>query len=201
MATPTNEERVRNLYVRHHPAIIAYFTRRIGSQDAADAADDVFTIAWRRFSSVPDGDDALLWLYGVARNVLSHRRRGARRYDRLLARMRSVGQPDLLGPEPEILRGLEGQQVVKALTSLRPDDQELLLLSYWEGLTHNQIGELLNCSKSAVDDGSARSDDRSAGLRLTNHRTGVRRDAVLLRCCAVLRARSGVGRSRLASDR
>ena len=151
MAGPTDEERFRNLYVRHHPAIMAYFTRRIGSQDAADAADDVFTVAWRRFSAVPDGDGALLWLYGVSRNVLTHRRRGIRRHNRLLARVWGESQPVLLGPEPEVLRGLDGQQVIKALSSLPPDDQELLLLSYWEGLTHKQIGELLDCSKSAVD--------------------------------------------------
>jgi RNA polymerase sigma-70 factor (ECF subfamily) len=169
MAAPTDEERFRSLYVRRHPAIIAYFTRRIGSQDAADAADDVFTVAWRRFSSVPDGDDALLWLYGVSRNVLSHRRRGVRRYDRFLARLWSVGQPDLLGPEPEVLRGLEGQQVIKALTSLGSDDQELLLLSYWEGLTHNQIGELLDCSKSAVDARVHRALER---MRQAMHRSG-----------------------------
>jgi RNA polymerase sigma factor (sigma-70 family) len=169
MAAPADEERFHDLYVRHHPAIIAYFTRRIGSQDAADAADDVFAVAWRRFPSVPDGDDALLWLYGVARNVLSHRRRGARRHNRLLARMASVGQPDLLGPEPEVLRGLEGQQVVKALASLRPNDQELLLLSYWEGLTHNQIGELLDCSKSAVDARVHRALER---MRQAMRRTG-----------------------------
>lgn len=172
MATPADAKRFRTLYVRHHPAIIAYFTRRIGSQDAADAADDVFTVAWRRMSSVPDGDDALLWLYGVSRNVLSHRRRGTRRYNRLLARVWSVGEPDLLGPEPEVLRNLEGQQVVEALSSLRPDDQELLLLSYWEGLTHNQIGELLDCSKSAVDARVHRALER---MRQAMRRTGHKR--------------------------
>lgn len=145
------EERFRSLYDRHHPAIIAYFARRIGSQDAADAADDVFAVVWRRLNRVPPGDEALPWLYGVAHNVLANRRRGERRRNRLLARIAGQREPDLLGPEPQVLRSLEGQQVVSALAALRPADQELLLLSYWEGLTHVQIGELLGCSKSAVD--------------------------------------------------
>jgi DNA-directed RNA polymerase specialized sigma24 family protein len=42
MATPTDEERFRVLYERHHPVIKAYFVRRIGSQDAGAAADEVF---------------------------------------------------------------------------------------------------------------------------------------------------------------
>lgn len=151
MAVPADAERFRALYRRHHPELIAYFARRIGTQDAPDAADEVFTVAWRRVAHVPEDDEALLWLYGVARNVLANRRRGARRHDRLLARIWSVREPDLLGPEPQVLRHLEGQHVIEALGSLRPADQELLLLSYWEGLTHSQIGELLGCSKSAVD--------------------------------------------------
>jgi RNA polymerase sigma-70 factor (ECF subfamily) len=151
MVTASDEERFRALYGRYHPAIIAYFVRRIGSQDAADASDEVFAVAWRRFAKVPDGDEALRWLYGVARNVLANRQRGKRRSNRLLARLGALRQPDLLGPEPQVLRNLESQQVIEVLASMRPNDQELVLLSYWEGLTHAEIGQMLGYSKSAVD--------------------------------------------------
>ncbi|MDH3539481.1 MAG: hypothetical protein OEP52_05770 [Acidimicrobiia bacterium] len=128
MASPSDEERFRALYERHHPAIIAYLVRRIGrSQDAADAADDVFAVAWRRFSKVPEEDETLRWPSGVAHNVLANRRRGERRGNRLLARLGSQRQPDLLGPEPQVLRNLEGQHVMEVLGSMRPDDQELVL--------------------------------------------------------------------------
>ncbi len=163
------EERFRVLYDRHHPAIISYFARRIGSQDAADAADDVFAVAWRRLDRVPEGDETLAWLYVVARNVLANRRRGERRGNRLLARIAGQRQTDLLGPEPQVLRNLDGQHVVQALATLRPADQELLLLSYWEGLTHTQIGEVLDCSKSAVDARVHRTLER---LRQAMRRTG-----------------------------
>ena len=171
--TSSVEERFRALYDRHHPAIIAYFARRIGSQDAADAADEVFTVAWRRFSKVPAGDEALPWLYGVAHNVLANRRRGQRRRDRLLARIGSQRQPDLLGPEPQVLRNLDSQQVVQALATLRPADQELLLLCYWEGLTHSQVGDLLGCSKSAVDARVHRALERMRqAMRRSGHKHG-----------------------------
>ena len=151
MATPSDEERFRVLYERHHPAILAYFVRRIGSQDAADAADDVFAVAWRRIDRVPEEDETLRWLYGVAHNVLANRRRGERRGNRLLARLGSQRQPELLGPEPQVLRNLEGEHMVRVLSSLRPNDQELVLLAYWEELSHTEIGQLLGCSKAAVD--------------------------------------------------
>lgn len=169
MAIPNAEERFRDLYDRHHPALVAYFARRVGSQKAADAADDVFAVAWRRFDDVPRGDGALPWLYGVAHNVLANLRRGERRGNRLVARIASQRQPDLLGPEPQVLRNLDGQQVVHALATLRPADQELLLLSYWEGLTHVEIGDVLHCSKSAVDARVHRALER---MRQAMRRTG-----------------------------
>lgn len=170
MTMPIHEQRFRGLYLQHHPAIIAYFVRRIGSQDAADAADEVFAVAWRRFSDVPSGEEALLWLYGVARNVLANRRRTQRRSHRLLAKLGSMRQPDLLGPEPQVLRNLEGQQVMEVLAGMRPDDQELVLLSYWEGLTHAEIGRLLGCSKGAVDGRVHRVLERMRkAMRLTGH--------------------------------
>jgi RNA polymerase sigma-70 factor (ECF subfamily) len=170
-------ERFRVLYDHHHPAIIAYFVRRIGSQDAADAADDVFTVAWRRFSKVPADDDVLRWLYGVAHNVLANRRRGEHRSNRLLARLGSQRQPDLLGPEPQVLRNLESQQVIKVLGAMRPDDQELVLLSYWEGLTHSEIGVLLGCSKSAIDARMHRALQRMRkAMRRTGHISGSEAD-------------------------
>lgn len=176
MATPIDQERFRALYDRHHPAIIAYFVRRIGSQDAPDAADEVFSIAWRRFTRVPPEEQALRWLYGVAHNVLANRRRGERRTNRLLARLGGQRQPDLLGPEPQVLRNLEGQHVIEVLGLMRPDDQELVLLSYWEGLSHSEIGELLGCSKSAVDARMHRALERMRkAMRLTGHIT--RREA------------------------
>ena len=151
MAHGDDEGRFRDLYRRYHPALMAFFARRIGSQDALDAVDEVFTVAWRRLGAVPDGDEALLWLYGVARNVLSNRRRGTRRQNRLLARLWGTRPSVLSGPEPEVVRKLQHQQVVDALVGLRTSDQELLVLAYWDGLTHAEIGELLGCSKSAVD--------------------------------------------------
>jgi DNA-directed RNA polymerase specialized sigma24 family protein len=38
---------------------------------------ETFAIAWRRVDAIPAGDQARLWLYGVARNVLAEHRRGA----------------------------------------------------------------------------------------------------------------------------
>ena len=73
------EQRFGRLYSQMHPDILGYLARRIGEQEAIDAAADVFVVAWRRISDVPEGDAARPWLFGVARNVLRNRRRATRR--------------------------------------------------------------------------------------------------------------------------
>lgn len=75
----TTEQRFETLYRSHYLNILAYCVRRLPRADAEDAAAEVFEVAWRRSAQVPDDDDALPWLYGVTRKVLSNqlRRRNA----------------------------------------------------------------------------------------------------------------------------
>ncbi|MEN8114004.1 MAG: sigma-70 family RNA polymerase sigma factor [Actinomycetota bacterium] len=151
MSAPTSELRFRRLYERHHPDLLAYFSRRIGRDEAHDAADEVFAVAWRRIDDVPPDDEAVLWLYGVAHGVLHNRNRSTRRFGRLLARLSRQRLPGPDQPETVVLRNLDEQAALNALVALRIKDQELLRLAYWEELTHAEIGMILGCSKSAVD--------------------------------------------------
>jgi DNA-directed RNA polymerase specialized sigma24 family protein len=50
--------------------IYAYCLRRTTTTDEAmDAATDVFVVAWGRFNVVAKGEDALPWLYCVDRII------------------------------------------------------------------------------------------------------------------------------------
>ena len=55
------------------------------------------------------------------------------------------------GPEAVVVRREEDQEVLDALSRLRPTDRELLRLAVWEELPHAAIGEILGCSAHAVD--------------------------------------------------
>ncbi len=139
------------LFDEHYRTIVAYFQRRIDPVDAYDAADDVFLVAWRRLDAVPHGDGALPWLYGVARRVAANRHRSARRSARLVTRLRGLGAPPPPDPAVQVVRRAEDQAVLDAIAMLRPQDQELLRLAAWEELPHARIGEILGCSRKAVD--------------------------------------------------
>ena len=73
-------QRFEALYGDCHGPVFGYVLRRTdNAEDAADAIADTFLIAWRRLDDIPTGDQARLWLYGVARRVLANQRRGKRR--------------------------------------------------------------------------------------------------------------------------
>lgn len=148
---PRTDTRFDQLYRQHHRQVLAYCLRRTNPDDAEDAVAEVFTVAWRRRDDIPAPERELAWLYGVARNVLRHQWRSASRFRRLTKRAVAVREPSLPGPEQVVVEADEFLRVRRAVTQLRPGDQEVLLLAAWEGLSHAEIAIVLDCSPAAVD--------------------------------------------------
>jgi RNA polymerase sigma factor (sigma-70 family) len=140
------EARFRHLYAEHGREILAYALRRVSDpEDAADVLAETFLVAWRRAEDVPPGEQARLWLYGVARRALANQRRGERRRERLGERLRADLAPALADP-PE----LPGPDALAALGRLGPDDRELLRLSAWEELSPAELAKVLGISAVAA---------------------------------------------------
>jgi len=158
----SHDRRFDELYDRYFREVLAYCLRRGQSDDAYDAANEVFAIAWRRIEDVPRGDSARPWLYVVAKRVLYRRRRGSRRFRRLVERMgslRPAGGPD---PATVVVQRAEYDAVVVAASRLSTQDREVLNLAAWEGLPHREIAEVLGCSIDAVDQRLHRAKQRLA---------------------------------------
>jgi RNA polymerase sigma-70 factor (ECF subfamily) len=136
------EDRFRGLFNAHYGAIYSYCARRLGTTDAADAAADVFTVAWRRIGRVPDEPETLPWLYGVARKVVSTTERSRRRSLRLGARLAATSHERATEFDPSGVEAL--------VASLRPADREILMLAAWEGLSPEDLGRVLGCSANAA---------------------------------------------------
>jgi RNA polymerase sigma-70 factor (ECF subfamily) len=157
------QERFRVLYVSARPRIVAYALRRTRSaEDAADVVAETFAVAWRRIDDVPEGDDAVLWLYATARRVLANERRRGRRRTDLVSRIGSVLFEHGASVEPPDGTALVA---VSALRSLDGDDRELLMLTAWEGLDAADVGRVLGCTPGAA--------------RIRLHRARRRLDAVI----------------------
>jgi RNA polymerase sigma factor (sigma-70 family) len=139
--------RFEDLYAANCAPILGYALRRTSNgDDAADIVAETFLTAWRRLDDVPRGDDARLWLYGVARRVLANHHRGERRKSELSDRLsRDLA---LVHHDPEYTGELA--VVATAFRALPDADRELLALVGWEGLEHGEIAAVLGCSRNAV---------------------------------------------------
>jgi len=138
------EEDFQRLFAAYNRHVLAYALRRTAQRaDAEDIVAGTFAVAWRRFADAPAEELRLPWLYAIAARVLANQRRSARRLLALRLRLREL--PAV--PEPE--RGALAE-VLAALRELRPEEQEVLRLAAWEGLTNAELAVALGCSENAA---------------------------------------------------
>ena len=102
--SPSYDTRFQRLFTSHRDAMWAYCYRRLHRDDVSDAVAEVFLVVWRRIDQVPVDDEALLWLYGVARKVVSNANRSTIRRQRLRTKVASLRQPDAPAPDVQVVR-------------------------------------------------------------------------------------------------
>lgn len=154
--SPSDDARFRRLFTAHRDALWAYFVRRLNSDEVPDAVAEVYLVAWRRVEDLPEGEEALLWLYGVARNVVRSFRRSAIRRNRLHERLVSTFEPGVYPSDVHSLRRAEDQQLLDAVSRLKPLEQELLRLRTWEDLSLAEIAQVVGISVRGVESRLAR---------------------------------------------
>lgn len=141
-----------SIYRQTHPAVLGFISRRLIPRDFARAeelAHDTFLIAWRRFTDLPrDLDGARAWLFTTARNLLLKSNERNRRGN-LGVRI----SDDAIGfiPAPNNDINNRGFQIdlKSAWSQLRPDEQEVISLTYWDDLTSADAGRILGISDRA----------------------------------------------------
>ena len=138
------EEDFRRLWADYNRHVLAYALRRTDQRtDAEDVVSSTFAVAWRRWNDKPAAEFELPWLYAIAARVLANQRRSARRLLALRSRLRE--QP---APASEERSNLP--EVIAALRELRPEEQEILRLAAWEGLTTAELAVALDCTENAA---------------------------------------------------
>ena len=151
------DARFESLYRAHAADVLGYCARRTSREEANDAASEVFVVALRRIDDVPEGEAALPWLYTVARNVLKNTSRSGRRRLRLTAKLSTTHDRSVPGPEPQVVRNSEHEELLGALAKLPDKDREILRLVEWEGLTREQVADMFFVSRAAIDQRISRS--------------------------------------------
>jgi RNA polymerase sigma-70 factor (ECF subfamily) len=133
-------DRVTRLVQVEAPALLAYFQRRVEvSEDAADLVSETLVVIWRRSDALPaEPLEARMWMFGIARRVLSTYRRGAMRRQALAERLRAE-----LATIPAPSAPDEHPQLTDAFEALRAADRELLHLVHHDGFSLAEVARLL----------------------------------------------------------
>lgn len=151
MSTTDAEDRARFelLYTSTRVPILGYLLRRaVDPTDAADLLAETYLTAWRRVGDIPDGENARLWLYGVARRTLANYHRHRRAQTRLAETLRDqliVGLPvQRASDDPHL-----ADAIAVCLAALSATDREMIKLSAFEQLSPAEIAVVTGKSAGA----------------------------------------------------
>lgn len=125
----------------------AYFARRVGGDLAEDLVAETFAVVWRRRQDVPSSDVGLRrWSRGVARNILAHAWRGRARQAGFVATV----APMAVTAEADVADRVAGSMdALGVFARLRPEDQEILRVVAWDGLSGQEAADVVGCTMSA----------------------------------------------------
>lgn len=161
------ESRFRALFSENYRQLARYGRHRgLNAEEADDLIANTFEVVWRRFESVPDGDGAVLWLYGIAFNQLRNLRRSKRRQTRLVARILPVTS---MSDQSE-LSDIPLEAIRAALQALSFDDREVILLVAGEGLSADEVGVVLGCGGATARSRLHRARKRLATVLEEDHK-------------------------------
>lgn len=137
-------EQFNTLFRAHMPEVSRFLTRRVEPESVEDLAAELFSIAWGKRGSIPQGYE-LPWLYKTARYLISNHRKkvsNRARIELLMARPEAA-------PSAESV-ALADTELSSAWRKLQVLERELIALWAFEGLSNKEIGLALEISENAA---------------------------------------------------
>jgi RNA polymerase sigma-70 factor (ECF subfamily) len=155
---------VRDVYRAYGRNVYAVAYKILGDRGLAEeATQQAFLKAWRAAGSFDQSRELGPWLASIARRTAIdvYRREAVRVADPLDTV--SPGDP-ALSTEPEQATLYDAWEVRQAVDELPPDEQEIVRLQHFEGLTHAEIAARLTVAVGTVKSRSFRAHKRLAAL-------------------------------------
>lgn len=137
------------LYVRYMDAIYRYIFFRVSDeQEAEDLTEEVFIRAWEALPNYQHGQFPFTsWLYRIAHNLVidHHRKRKADPLPDLELHQSGSSRSN----EDKVLHRLDSAMLVDALQQLDPEEQQVVVLRFVEGLSHREVADVIGKSEGA----------------------------------------------------
>ena len=143
------------LYDLYYPRIFRYCLRRLFLRAVAeDVTSDVFLRVARQIPKFTGAslDDFVRWVHAIATNEINAYLRQTQRRARLLdeaARRKAIRVVDQSASSTS-LGALDWPRVYEALLTLKPRDQSIVTLRFFDTMSHEQIAGILDMRPGAV---------------------------------------------------
>jgi RNA polymerase sigma-70 factor (ECF subfamily) len=115
---------------------------------AEDVTAEVFLRAWRGRAGLRDEASALSWLLTIAHNSSMTLLRSTREVSDIDAI--AEAEDERADPAAEVFAELEASRIHAALRELTPEQQQVILFRFFEGLPHEEVAQRLGSNANAV---------------------------------------------------
>ncbi len=141
------------LYDRYHRPCFAFAVRMLASEeDAREAVQEAFVRVWRSAAAYERERASVAgWVLSITRNLcIDELRRRRRRVPELPSLEGAMDRPGADRTDLDAERIIIGEQVRAALRSLSSEQRSAIELVYFQGLTSQEAGRILNIPAPTV---------------------------------------------------
>jgi RNA polymerase sigma-70 factor (ECF subfamily) len=138
------------LFERYHLPLFEFLSRMTGDRTAAeDLVQDIFVRVLKYRATYRDGGSFETWLFRIARNARADYFRARKPVEPL--NDEALERPETApGPARRLEVDRERARLQRALTLLRDDKRELIVLARYQDLKYEQIAEIFGIEVGAV---------------------------------------------------
>jgi len=137
------------LHALYADGVYRFFCVNTGNrQDAEDLLQEFFVKLTRNSSRCADPETERGWIFTTARNLAHDWRRKMARHAGEESLEELPTEPGCAGADPDA--AFLGREMLAALGSLPPDQQEAAALRHWEGLSLREIARIQQVSLQTV---------------------------------------------------
>jgi len=114
---------------------------------AEDITEEVFVKAWKAIKSCKGkGRTFQAWIYRIAHNHIVNTLRNTRKF----TSMEMEKEADFNDPRLDVEAKLEQQEVTEMIADLPPNQRQVILLKFIDGLDNKEIAKIMKKSEGAV---------------------------------------------------
>jgi len=143
---PEDDNQIELIINRHLKSVYNYILKTVRDKNGAeDITQEVFVKVWKNLKKVDPKKNFKVWLFTIARNTVIDwfRKRKNILFSEKEERFEET-IPDIEPLPDEIFMRKElGKELEEALSKIRPDWKEVILLHYVENMTFEQISEVV----------------------------------------------------------